>query len=61
MEKPADVFIILEIQHDGPRPLIWTVGFGGVAQTYLKFELDRELASLQESRPRSQFKAVSVT
>lgn len=60
MEKPAEIFIILEVQHDGSRPLIWVVGFGGVAQIFSKAELDRELASFQQSRPNSVFKAVLV-
>lgn len=56
-----EIFIILEIQHDGPQPLLWVVGFGGVAQIFSKAEIDREIASIRESRPRSQFKAISVT
>lgn len=60
MEKSAEIFIILEIQYEGNRPLIWVVGFGGVAQIFSKAELDRELKSFRESRPKSQFKAVPV-
>lgn len=60
MEKSAEIYIILEIQHDGRVPLIWVVGFGGVAQIFSKPELERELKSFSESRPNSVFKAVLV-
>lgn len=55
-----EIYVILEIQHDGRVPLIWVVGFGGVAQIFSEAELDRELASFQQSRPNSVFKAVKV-
>lgn len=59
MEKIAK-YVILEIQFDGNTPLVWTVGFGGVAQLFSAAELDRELKSFRESRPRSKFEAVSL-
>lgn len=55
-----EVYVILEIQYEGARPLIWVVGFGGVAQIFSAPELDRELKSFRDSRPNSVFKAVPV-
>lgn len=60
MEKIAETFVILEVQHDGGRPLVWVVGFGGVAQLFSKIELERELKSFRDSRPNSKFEAVPV-